>query len=57
MKIHISEATADLLEGSDFIVKERGEMEVKVLLAWNGYCQGRGTDTSIGPMTWSPLQS
>ena len=30
MKIHVSEATAELLEGTDFIVVERGEMEVKV---------------------------
>lgn len=29
MKIHISQATAELLEGTDFIVQERGEMEVK----------------------------
>lgn len=31
MKIHVSEATAILLEGTNFIVEKRGEMEVKVL--------------------------
>ena len=31
MKIHISQATADLLEGTDFVVKKReGEVTVKV---------------------------
>ena len=30
MKIHVSEATAELLRAHDFIVVERGQMEVKV---------------------------
>lgn len=30
MKIHISEVTAELLQGTDFIVEERGKVEVKV---------------------------
>ena len=32
MKIHISKATADHLEGTDFIIEERGEVELKVCL-------------------------
>lgn len=35
MRIHVSEATAVLLEGTNFVVEKRGEMEVKVLvLLW-----------------------
>ena len=30
MKIHISEVTAELLQGTDFVVEERGKVEVKV---------------------------
>lgn len=30
MKIHVSEVTAELLHGTDFIVEERGKVEVKV---------------------------
>ena len=30
MRIHISEATADLLQETNFIVEERGKVEVKV---------------------------
>ena len=30
MRIHVSEATALLLEGTQFVVQERGTMEVKV---------------------------
>jgi len=30
MRIHVSEATADLLQGTNFIVEKRGRMEVKV---------------------------
>ena len=30
MKIHISEATAELLQNSNFIIKKRGKVEVKV---------------------------
>ena len=30
MRIHVSEATAELLQGTNFIVEERGRVEVKV---------------------------
>ena len=30
MKIHVSEVTAELLQETDFIVEERGKVEVKV---------------------------
>lgn len=30
LRIHISEATAKLLEGTNFVVEDRGEVEVKV---------------------------
>ena len=30
MRIHISEATAELLQGTNFVVEERGRVEVKV---------------------------
>ena len=33
MKIHISEVTAELLQGTDFIVEERGKVEVKVCIS------------------------
>lgn len=30
MRIHISEATAELLQNTNFILKKRGQVEVKV---------------------------
>ena len=30
MKVHISKDTADLLQDTDFIVEERGKVEMKV---------------------------
>ena len=41
MKIHVSKTTADLLHGTEFIVQERGEFEVKVnlyILSYILYC-------------------
>ena len=42
MKVHVSQYTADLLQGSRYIVEERGEAQIKVhsdtLSLWNICC-------------------